>query len=189
MLKVNIRKDYLERRRQLTLSEMQDKTAQITEKFGKLDLTEKHQLLSYYPINTQNEFDVVLPETMLRKRSPEIRIAWPKLGIDESTMEAIQLDKETLFVKNRYNILEPLHGEKVQPKLIDILFIPLIAFDIKGYRVGFGKGYYDRYLARCRPDALKIGFSFFEPVDSLDDIHQFDVPLNLCISPMRVYEF
>lgn len=189
MLKVNIRKDYLEKRKQLSTAELQEKTALITEKFDKLNLPAKHQLLSYYPLNSQNEFDVVIPETMLKKKSPGISIAWPKLGIDEITMEAIQLNKDTLFVKNRYNILEPLDGEKVQPELIDLIFIPLIAFDEKGYRVGYGKGYYDRYLSRCRPDLIKIGFSFFEAVGSLNDIHQFDIPLNFCISPTRVYEF
>ena len=70
-----------------------------------------------------------------------------------------------------------------------MVFVPMVAFDMKGYRVGYGKGFYDRYLPRCRPDVIKIGFSFFDPVDNIKDIADFDVPLNFCITPSRIYEF
>jgi 5-formyltetrahydrofolate cyclo-ligase len=55
--------------------------------------------------------------------------------------------------------------------------------------VGYGKGYYDRYLKRCAQDVVKIGFSYFDAIDAIEDINEFDVPLNYCITPMRVYEF
>ena len=75
------------------------------------------------------------------------------------------------------------------PAEIDLVFVPLLAFDKKGFRVGYGKGFYDKWLAGCRPDCIKVGFSYFEPVESIDDRHEFDVPLNLCITPHNVYVF
>jgi 5-formyltetrahydrofolate cyclo-ligase len=68
-------------------------------------------------------------------------------------------------------------------------FVPLVAFDRKGFRIGYGKGYYDRYLKRCRPSIPMIGFSFFDPVERIRDINEFDVPLSLCITPSGIYEF
>ncbi len=67
--------------------------------------------------------------------------------------------------------------------------IPLYAFDKNGYRVGYGKGYYDRYLKRCSEDLIAVGLSYFEPVDIINDTNQFDVPLSFCITPHTVYEF
>jgi 5-formyltetrahydrofolate cyclo-ligase len=67
--------------------------------------------------------------------------------------------------------------------------VPLVIVDSGGNRIGYGKGFYDRYLSSCRTETVKIGFSFFEPVGLIKDINQFDVPLNLCITPLRIYEF
>jgi 5-formyltetrahydrofolate cyclo-ligase len=72
---------------------------------------------------------------------------------------------------------------------LDMVFVPLIAFDEQGYRAGYGKGFYDRFLATCRPDCIKVGFSYFAAVDRLEDRHQFDVPLDLCITPHNAYVF
>jgi 5-formyltetrahydrofolate cyclo-ligase len=118
-----------------------------------------------------------------------MRVAWPKIHVDLLDMEAALVEKEGLFIKNKFNILEPIGGAVVPPNSFDLIFVPLVAFDERGYRVGYGKGYYDRYLAQCRPDAIKIGFSFFDAVEYIEDIDEFDVPLNLCITPHRIYEF
>jgi 5-formyltetrahydrofolate cyclo-ligase len=77
----------------------------------------------------------------------------------------------------------------VNPEAIDTAIVPLLCFDERGYRVGYGKGYYDRFLAKCRPNCLKIGLSFFEPVENIDDINEYDIPLDLCIAPDRTITF
>ena len=169
--------------------EVEEKTASVISLFEGLELSPVKYLLSFFPLPARHEIDVYPAELIVRMKNREVDICWPKLGFDHINMEAMPVTRETLFIKNKYEILEPLDGELINPLLVDIIFVPLIAFDLRGYRVGFGKGYYDRYLARCRPDAIKIGFSFFEPIDLIDDIHEFDVPLNYCISPMRIYEF
>jgi 5-formyltetrahydrofolate cyclo-ligase len=69
------------------------------------------------------------------------------------------------------------------------VLVPLLAFDESGYRVGYGKGFYDRFLQQCRKDVLTVGFSYFDAIDKIEDTHQFDVPLNYCITPHRIYEF
>jgi len=72
---------------------------------------------------------------------------------------------------------------------IDLIFVPLLAFDETGNRVGYGKGFYDKFLTKCRPDAIKVGLSYFEAIDRISDSEQFDIPLNYCITPQRIYEF
>jgi 5-formyltetrahydrofolate cyclo-ligase len=189
MLKKELRSEYLEKRSSLDNDTVRELHENIVDRFAELRLPAIHYLLSYYPVTTQNEFDVTACEEVVRAKNPSLKVAWPKIGVDLATMEARLVERERMFVKNRFNILEPLDGEFIEPVRIDLIFVPLIAVDKRGFRVGYGKGYYDRFLQLCRPDAMKIGFSYFEPVDSVEDIHQFDVPLTLCISPSRVYEF
>jgi 5-formyltetrahydrofolate cyclo-ligase len=71
----------------------------------------------------------------------------------------------------------------------DIILIHLLAFDKNGHRVGYGKGFYDRYSALCRPDCLKIGISFFEATAPIDDVEAHDIALDIAICPTQVYDF
>jgi 5-formyltetrahydrofolate cyclo-ligase len=75
------------------------------------------------------------------------------------------------------------------PEEIDLVFVPLLCVDKKGNRVGYGKGYYDKFLKECRRDIIKIGFSYFEPVEKIDDVNRYDVKLNYCITPESFYSF
>ena len=104
-------------------------------------------------------------------------------------MEAVVVDDDTNYQLNKYNIAEPVDGTIIVPEAIDMVLTPLLAFDANGYRVGYGKGYYDKFLAMCRPDVLKVGFSYFDPIDRIADVDEFDVPLDICITPNQTYEF
>jgi 5-formyltetrahydrofolate cyclo-ligase len=189
MTKKEIRRIELEKRIQLSPQELQDKTNLIANKFKNQPPHSIKCLLSYYPVRERNEFDVSICEKIIKEINPLVQVAWPKIALNASTMEAHLIEKNKLFIKNKFNILEPLDGDIVSPESIDIVFVPLLAFDKKGFRVGYGKGFYDRYLPGCRNDVIKMGFSFFEAVDKIDDINEFDVPLNLCITPTGIYEF
>ncbi len=188
MLKKDIRKAYAQRRQDLSFQDAADKSVLMMFQFNRLTLPPTTYLLSYFPLSEKNEFDVRTCEELVKNKYPQVKIAWPKTFRD-LTMEARAAGKEHMFVKNQFNILEPLEGAYVSPQQLDLIFVPLLAFDVKGFRVGYGKGYYDRYLENCREDAVKVGFSFFEPVNAIDDLDVFDVPLNFCITPTRIYEF
>ena len=69
------------------------------------------------------------------------------------------------------------------------VFVPLLVYDERGYRAGYGKGFYDRYLQLCKDDVIKIGFSYFAPEPLISDVNEFDIPLNFVITPERIYEF
>ena len=189
MVKKDIRRIYIDQRKALSDEELKDMSARMVDNFRDVALHGAQVLMSYYPITERKEFDVTVCEQLLALENEGLQVAWPKILDDNITMQATPLHKHSTFVANRFNILEPESEEVIDPQLIDVVFVPLLAFDTKGYRVGYGKGFYDRFLARCANDVVKIGFSFFEAVDSIDDVNEYDVPLNFCITPSRVYEF
>ena len=189
MLKKAIRERYLQKRIKLADDEWERSAAMIAGHFDTFQFPTIKCLLSFYPLPEKKEFDISRSISSLKKNNPRIKIGWPRIEPDTFLMEAYQVEEDGLYAKNKYNILEPLNGELIAPELFDMIFLPMIAFDQRGYRIGYGKGFYDRYLARCRPDTLKVGFSFFDPVVRIKDINEFDVPLDICITPLRIYEF
>lgn len=104
-------------------------------------------------------------------------------------MEAVLPTPETVYQPNTFGILEPSSGETLQPDQFDLVFVPLVAVEQRGYRVGYGKGYYDRFLSACKKEVTTVGFSFFEPLPSIDDLEAHDVPLSFCITPFHTYAF
>ena len=77
----------------------------------------------------------------------------------------------------------------IMPETLDLVFVPLLAFDKTGQRVGYGKGFYDRFLAACRPDTIKIGLSLETSVAQVADVHEGDVVLDYVITPAGVIKF
>ena len=110
-------------------------------------------------------------------------------GTKRSQIKSVVVHDETIFKTNGYGIEEPIDGIDMIPTEIDLVIVPLIAFDKMGNRVGYGKGYYDRFLKRCRKDCMKIGFSYFEPVEEIEDVNKLDVKLDIAITPDNIYQF
>jgi 5-formyltetrahydrofolate cyclo-ligase len=120
---------------------------------------------------------------------PGLQIAYPVASFEDHTMKVLLVNDDTDFKKNKYGIAEPVNGTEIAAAAIDMIFVPLLAFDKQGHRLGYGKGFYDRFLPGCREDSIKIGFSYFEPLASIGDVSQFDVPLTTGITPENIYEF
>lgn len=157
--------------------------------FQQWPLPDIQTLLSYWPIHEKQEVNTHLMAAYISFRIPELRIAFPVIDKTEHAFEAVVVTADTAFTENAYKIMEPVDGMAVPADEIDAVFVPLLAYDRNGYRVGYGKGFYDRFLSGCRADVIRIGFSFFEAEAPIDDINEFDVPLNVCITPFTIYEF
>lgn len=90
---------------------------------------------------------------------------------------------------NAWGIPEPTQGILTDPSIIDFILVPLLAFDTQGYRVGYGKGYYDRFLKDCRNDSKKIGLSFFPPEKTISDLFEEDFRIDAVVTPDKLYTF
>jgi 5-formyltetrahydrofolate cyclo-ligase len=118
------------------------------------------------------------------------QLCFPRVE-NEHDMVAYQVQSNDSLVTSALGIQEPDPElcQKVNMADIDLVIIPLLAFDAKGNRVGYGKGFYDRFLQDCQPDTLKIGVCLDEPVQRIDDVEAHDIPLDLCISPTGLHLF
>lgn len=93
------------------------------------------------------------------------------------------------LTESRYGIPEPEHQNTIEIEKLDLVFVPLLAFDNSGNRIGYGAGFYDRFLANCRKDTLKVGLAISNPLAETIETNEFDVPLDLCITHEQVYDF
>jgi 5-formyltetrahydrofolate cyclo-ligase len=188
MTKESIRKEYKQKRRKISASEKDKLEDLMLIQFQKLKLPQGPSLMSYLPIEVQNEYDPWLVEEYHTIMNPETAMVYPIVNPKEETMRAVIVFDENEYEENEYGVLEPIGGIRIDPEHIFIMFVPLLAFDVKGNRVGYGKGYYDKYIATCSPTMIKIGFSFFDPVE-IDDVHATDKKLNYCITPNTIFKF
>jgi 5-formyltetrahydrofolate cyclo-ligase len=70
-----------------------------------------------------------------------------------------------------------------------VVFVPLLAYDKSGQRVGYGKGFYDTFLQQCKPNTVKIGLSFFAPEENIEDVSANDVALDYVVTPEGIVRF
>jgi 5-formyltetrahydrofolate cyclo-ligase len=189
MTKEQLRKIYLEQRKAITEQERNKMDDLLLIQLQRIPLMQVQTLFSYIPMEHMAEPNTYFFTQYLETIIPELRTAYPITDLKNSTMEAYLADDETEFVKNRFGTIEPVSTQIVPPGSIDLIFTPLLVADKQGYRVGFGKGIYDKYLSKCRPDSLKIGFCYFEPVAEISDIHENDIPLDILITPHNTFVF
>jgi 5-formyltetrahydrofolate cyclo-ligase len=187
--KAVLRKIYLQKRKQLNTAELDGFSQRIADQLKKLSFQQVHYLHLYYPIIGKGEVDTIKIVDWVRIAHPEIKLVLSKVSATDHTLSHLLWQEDTPLAMSSWGITEPEYGEAVPPEQLDMILIPLLIFDKKGNRIGYGKGFYDRFLMQCRPDAQKIGLSCFDPVDSILDVDQYDIPLDLCITPEKIWYF
>lgn len=158
-----------------------------TSLFSNFQLAEK-KISLFLPIERTNELNTYL--ILDKALTIGASVAVPKTNMKSNELKHIQVDENTQYEVSNYGIPEPRKGRIISAEHIDIVVVPLLAFDKSGYRVGYGKGFYDRFMKKCSPRALFIGISHFdEALDTIEGIHPNDVRLHACITPSHIYRF
>ncbi|WGQ07800.1 5-formyltetrahydrofolate cyclo-ligase [Pedobacter gandavensis] len=186
MDKASIRKQILPIRKALSPEEVQELTEKLLEQFKLLDLSKVKTLHIFLPIKSQNEPDTFLIINWLKVHHPEIKIVVPRADFETSLMTPHYFEGMDDLEMNAYQILEPAKA-KIHEGEIQMVIVPLIAFDRNGYRVGYGKGFYDRFLQGIRTE--KIGLSLLDELVEIDNVNAHDVQLDRCITPNQTYVF
>jgi 5-formyltetrahydrofolate cyclo-ligase len=189
MTKQELRKLYKAKRNDIHATERLRLDDLLLLQFQQLDYSAVQTVLTYWPLSHHAEPNTLLFSGYLRHMIPGLVMAYPLTDIPSKQMTALAIHEDTVYHTSQWGITEPKEGAVLQPAEIDMVFVPLLACDKHGYRVGYGQGFYDRYLANCRGDVVRIGFSYFDPIEKITDTSEFDIPLTHCITPQHVYEF
>ncbi|GAA4235241.1 5-formyltetrahydrofolate cyclo-ligase [Postechiella marina] len=187
MTKVELRKKYKTLRNKLSINTIEDLSLAIANQALKLDVWQHTFYHTFLSIEEQKEINTDYLLNILSGKDKNILIS--KSDFKTGEMTHFLLTDGTVIKKNRYNIPEPVDGIEILNNKVDVVFIPLLAFDTKGNRVGYGKGFYDRFLTKCKPETIKIGLSFFEAETEITDIFDGDIALDYCVTPKQVYTF
>lgn len=190
MLKSELRRIYIARRKSLSPEERAEKSRKIAERFFQnFDLSTVEYLHCFIAIEKFNETDTSLIFGEIWRRFPHIETLVPRVNYKTGEIENLKFSPETLLAQNAWGISEPVESETVEAQMIDLVLVPLLCFNERGFRVGYGKGFYDKFLQRCRADVLKIGLSYFPAIEEISDAHDFDVRLDFCIEPEKIWKF
>ncbi|MFY7757956.1 MAG: 5-formyltetrahydrofolate cyclo-ligase [Flavobacterium stagni] len=187
MLKKELRTVYKAQRKALNEEEIEFKSLQIANQLVRLPLWDYVYYHLFLTIESQKEIQTEFILQILFGKDKEVVLS--KSNFETGTLTHYLLTDNTKLRKNAYDIPEPVDGIEVPETKLDVVFIPLLAFDEKGNRVGYGKGFYDRFLAKCRPETVKIGLSFFEATSEIADVSPDDIRLDWCVTPEKVYSF
>ena len=185
--KSELRKKYKILRDDLSVHQVDDLSLSIANQLLKLDIWHFTFFHIFLTIEEKKEINTDYILNILSGKDKNIVIS--KSSFTTGLMTHFLLTDNTLIKKNSYNIPEPIDGIEISPKKLEVVFVPLLAFDKQGNRVGYGKGFYDRFLSACKQETIKIGLSFFEAETALIDNSENDVRLDYCITPKRVYSF
>jgi len=187
--KKELRLEYKIRRCQLSLESETALNELLLSQFAKLDLSKVEFLHIFIPIEKYHEPDTYPIINHIRQFFPQIRIVVSRSNFEDYSMQHFILDEHTIFETNNWGISEPISGVKIASSDIDMIIVPLLIFDLSGYRVGYGKGFYDRFFSGCKIDVQRVGLSFFDPIDVIWDKNEYDVQLTQAITPNRIYHF
>jgi 5-formyltetrahydrofolate cyclo-ligase len=183
-----IRAYFKEWRNQLSGIELQEasqKIAALVEEFCDCHMHIDHFHI-FFPIKRLREIDTYLIRAILESRNKVIYTA--RLNPISTEMETVLIEKQTEFEPDRYGIPVPKILKLVSPKSLQVVFTPLLAVDMFGNRIGYGKGHYDRFFEKLDHKVLKIGLSVFEPIKMIPK-ESFDIPLDYCITPKNIFSF
>jgi 5-formyltetrahydrofolate cyclo-ligase len=183
MTKDELRAIYRQERLALSKEDRRERELAIVAQLKKMDWSVCRYLHVYRAIHRYNEPDLSEFYAWLKENHPKIQLVVSLSDLTAYSMSHYVWDEHTIFVENKWGIQEPVDGVPVNEIILDVILVPMLVADRKGNRIGYGKGFYDRFLAQCRPDARTVGVSFFDVLTEEIDAGPWDIPLKSIVTP------
>ena len=187
MTKANLRKSYKIQRAALTKNHVEAYSVAIANQLLQLAIWDKDYYHVFLPITDQKEINTEYILHVLQGKDKHCIIS--KSDFESFKMTSFLLQDNTKIAINTYGIPEPIDGIEIDNSKVEVVFIPLLAYDTTGNRVGYGKGFYDRFLTECSLNCIKIGLSFFKPEVEPIAVLETDIKLDYCVTPDALFEF
>ena len=179
MDKFEARKKYRSLRDKLSEEDLLDSSVKIANNCLNLDIWEYHNYHIFLSIEKNKEIDTNPIINIINGRHKQVIIS--KSNFKDYSLTNYILDDNVILELNKYGIPEPKNGKKIKNNLIDVVFVPLLSYDKKGSRVGYGKGFYDRYLnnlSKLNKKFVAIGIAFSFQKNKKIPSSKFDFRLN-----------
>lgn len=182
-----LREKYKDLRSQLSENMLEDWSLELANQALRLPIWQKNNYHLFLSIVNKKEIDTTFLLQILAGKDKNVILS--KSNFLSGAMKNYLLTDNTVLRVNKYGIPEPEDGIEIADELIDVVFVPLLAFDEQGNRVGYGKGFYDRFLSQCKPDVIKVGLSFFDAEEIINGVSDLDIQLDYCVTPNKIYDF
>lgn len=190
MTKAELRKYYLNKRLSLDEEEFARYNFDICENFfALLDLQNVKVLHSFIPMENTREPNTRMIIYKATEKYPSLKVSVPKINVQTVEIENYYYEAPDQLKANAWGIPEPQYGVQTATEDIDMVLVPMLVADQNGHRVGYGKGFYDKFLATCKRSCVAVGLCFYEPISRIDDINLLDMPLQYCVTPVKVHRF
>ncbi len=187
-IKNSIRRRVLEARRTATPEEVSGMSGAISDKLlGLKEFEAADIIMMYMDFRNEVKTDRIIAEALARGK----KVALPVIDNSEGKRELrifLVNDPEKDLVKCGYGILEPdtTRAEQVDAGRIGLVLVPGVSFGMNRHRIGYGAGYYDRFLSGLAPEVPKIGLAFeFQLTESIPAC-EFDVAMDMIITESRI---
>jgi len=187
MTKAELRKAYKQKRQELSEEAIEEKSIAIANQVLTIDIWHLVYFHLYLSIKSQKEINTEMLMHVLQGKDKQIVVS--QSHFENFKLSHFLLTDSTRLIENQFGIPEPDTGIEVPVAKIDVIFVPLLAFDKIGHRIGYGKGFYDRFLSQCRKNTVKVGLSFFEPLEIALEADEHDIALDYVVTPDKVYGF
>jgi len=182
-MKKELRKKGLEIRNQMKQQEVIDLSKKIIEQIKISCNLNQYQVIGFYmPLGNEVDLRPLMTEVIALGKTVVI----PKVQ-DKYNMDFYPIKNINDIHVGRFNVLEPNNEKKIPKTKIDIIFIPGIYFSKDHYRLGFGAGYYDRYLKDYHQKKIGVCFSF-QYISQIPTDH-YDIPMDEIIMENPLHQY
>lgn len=179
--KRRLRSFYIKKRSSLTADEVETKGILAQKNLLELQIFRDSRVVSlYWSIKNEVKTDMIFSEALRQKKT----VCFPKIAKNCDKLYFIRADKNTAFRLGSYKIMEPVGNDIINIEDIDIFVIPGVCFDERGFRIGYGKGYFDRTLVGAKGTLIGLAYEF-QILDRIPE-REHDLRMDVIVTEKRV---